>query len=99
MVRRAVGVFKRNAVEGHGVLAVGEAAEKGLALSETDSVRIDAERARRLLDHLGEIRDRGHEVLNHGAADFRPGIGRVERIALRRCLHRRQIRFLNCDRL
>ena len=54
MVRRAVGVFKRNAVERHGVLAVGEAAEKRLALTESDAVGIEAERARRQIHHLAK---------------------------------------------
>ena len=57
-----VGVFERNAVERHRVLAVRETAEVGLALPEADSVGIEAERAGRLLNDFGEIRDRRHEV-------------------------------------
>ena len=99
MMRRTVGVFERNAVERKCVLAVGETAEEGLTLPEADSVRIEAERARRLLDNLGEIRHRGHEIRDHRTADLRLGGSRVERIAGRSRFHRHRYRFLNRDRL
>src|SRR5260370_35388306 len=99
MVRRRVGVFERDAVEGKCVLAVGKTAEERLTLSKADSVRIGAESARRLLNHLGEIRDRGHEVCNHGTADLRFGGSRIQRITERSCVRSQRYRFLNRDGL
>ncbi len=99
MMRRTVGVFERNAVERKCVLAVGETAEEGLTLPQADSVRIEAERARRLLNDLGEIGDRSHEVGKHGIADLGSGRSRIERVALRSLVHRQGYRILNRDRL
>ncbi len=65
----------------HRVVAVGETAEESLALPEADAVRIEAERARRLLQNLGEIRNRRHEVLDESGADLRFGGSRIERNA------------------
>jgi hypothetical protein len=42
MMRRRVGVLERNAVEGDCVLAVLKSAEERFALTQTNSVRIEA---------------------------------------------------------
>jgi len=54
VVGRAVGVFERDTVESKRVLTVRETAEEGLALSESDSIGVEAERVRSLLNDLGE---------------------------------------------
>ena len=74
---------------------VGKTAEEGLALPEADAVGIEAEHARRLLQDFGEIRHRGHEVLNYGTADNRFRGSGIERVALGGRVQGQQYLFLN----
>src|ERR1700733_8306457 len=63
MVRRRVGVFEGNAVEGHRVLSVLKSAEERLALAQPDPIRIETERAGRVIDDFGVISYGRHEIL------------------------------------
>ena len=85
MVRRVVGVVERDAVRLHRVLPVLEPAEEGLAIAQTDPVRVHAERAGRVVQQFAEVRHRRRVVLNVLWADFR-----FRRTRLERALDRRQ---------
>jgi hypothetical protein len=95
MVRRPVRVFKRNAVEGHGVVAVGKPAEERLALPESNPVGIEAERARRIIHHFGIVGGGRHEVFNELRSDFGSGGNRFERVTggRKRLRHRDRIAY------
>src|SRR5207248_5991103 len=55
MVSRTVRVVKRNTVERHGVITICETAKERLAVTETDAVGTETERARRHLHHLSVV--------------------------------------------
>ena len=78
MVRGGVGVFKRDAVVGDVVVAVGEAAEVGLGVAETDAVGVDGEGTGGVLDDLGEVGDGRGEVLDVVGVDLGAGGTGVE---------------------
>jgi hypothetical protein len=60
----------RDAIELDVVIAIGEAAEVGLGLAETDAIGVRGEGAGGHLDGLAVVGNGGHEVLDHGAGDF-----------------------------
>ena len=71
MLRDAVGVLERNAVEGHRVIAVWEAAEKSLALAEPSSVGAEGIRSRCVIDVFAKVGDGRFKVPDEVATDFR----------------------------
>src|SRR6266851_65215 len=70
VVGGAVGVVEGDAVEGDVVVAVGEAAEVGLAVAEADAVGVDAEGAGRHLKKFAVVGDGRGEILYEGGADL-----------------------------
>src|ERR1700733_12720566 len=99
MVGGRVRVFERNAVEGDRVLTILEAAEKGFALPEADSIWVEAEGAGRQIHDLRKVRDRGNKILDEDGADLRSRGGCIESITRRRGLGRKGDRLLYGDRL
>src|SRR5882762_1071255 len=83
-----VRVIERDAIEINVVVAVGEAAEKCLAVAQTHAVGIYAEGARRHLQQFAEIRVRRGKVLNKGRIDFCSGRARFQQAVHRRKLRR-----------
>src|SRR5262249_18752652 len=71
MMRWAVGVFERNPVERHRVVAVGKSPEERLAISQSDAVRRVAECSRRSLQDLGVVGHRRRELVDEILANDR----------------------------
>ncbi len=95
----AVGVFKRNAVESHGVLAVLKAAKISFALAQADAVWIETEGAGREIDHLGEIGNWRYEIPDEVFSDLSARRSRVQRIAGRGKLRGERHHFRDRDGL
>jgi hypothetical protein len=71
MVRRRVGIVKRNTVEVDVVVAVNEAAEVCLALAQPDAVSAGCEGSGNDLDDFSVVGDGRGKVLNVGIRDQR----------------------------
>ena len=99
MVRRRIGIFERNPIESHSVLSVRETAKEGLSLAQSDSVGIQAERARRIIHVFGVVGHRRHEIVDEVRTDFGFGRGRFEQVARGRCSRRQRNTLLHRDRL
>ena len=80
-----VGIGPGDAVELDVVVAVGEAAEVGFGLAETDAVGVGGEGAGGHLDGFAVVGDGRHEVVDHGLGDLGAGGGLSQQR-----VHRRQ---------
>ena len=71
MVGGRVGVIERNTIEVDVVIAVREAAEVGLALTQSNAIAADGEGARNNLNDLSVVGNRRRKVLNISVRDER----------------------------
>ena len=73
MVGRAVGVLEWNPIEGHRVVAIREAAEERLGITQARAVGAVAEHAGGHLDHLGIVHHGGRELADELVPHVRLG--------------------------